>query len=79
VLGAIELEVDVREDGMTRLPGVPAGRARVLVLLPDHEKAAPEKRSLGLPFGLDRGKIRVADDFDVLPEDIRAAFEGNGT
>jgi hypothetical protein len=77
VLGAIELEVDVREDGITRLPGVPAGRARVLVLLP--EKAPLEKRSLGLPFGLDRGKIRVADDFDVLPEDIQAAFEGNGT
>lgn len=32
-----------------------------------------------LVFGLMKGKIRIADDFDApLPDDIRAAFEGTG-
>ncbi|HPO16007.1 MAG TPA: type II toxin-antitoxin system prevent-host-death family antitoxin [Candidatus Hydrogenedentes bacterium] len=28
--------------------------------------------------GLWRGKVRIADDFDVLPEDLAAAFRGEG-
>ena len=32
-----------------------------------------------LVFGLMKGKIRIADDFDApLPDDILAAFEGAG-
>ncbi len=26
-----------------------------------------------------RGKVRIADDFDTLPEDIAAAFHGDST
>jgi len=78
MLAAIELEVDVREDGTALLPGVPAGRARVLVLLPGRQDVDVEKKRLGLPFGLDRGKIQIADDFDGLPADLQAAFEGEG-
>ena len=28
-------------------------------------------------FGMDEGKIWIADDFDELPEDILAAFNGD--
>lgn len=34
---------------------------------------APRER----PLGLYAGQIRIADDFDELPEAIRAAFEGD--
>ena len=39
--------------------------------------ASAAKRKL--VFGLMKGKIRIADDFDApLPDDILAAFEGAG-
>ena len=39
--------------------------------------ASGSKRKL--VFGLMKGKIRIADDFDApLPDDILAAFEGAG-
>jgi hypothetical protein len=28
--------------------------------------------------GMLKGKIRMAEDFDVLPDDVLAAMEGNG-
>lgn len=34
---------------------------------------APGKR----PLGMDAGKVWIADDFDTLPEDILADFEGS--
>ncbi len=36
----------------------------------------PTRKTLPLPFGIDRGKIAVGPDFDTLPEDLQAAFEG---
>lgn len=41
--------------------------------VPSHEAPAPgRKRQLGLA----RGLIHISDDFDELPEDLLAAFEG---
>ena len=35
---------------------------------------APERPAR--TFGQDRGRIRIAEDFDELPPELRAAFEG---
>jgi prevent-host-death family protein len=35
----------------------------------------PEKKKIR-PLGMDRGKTWIADDFDVLPDDLLAAFYG---
>lgn len=47
--------------------GKPVAR---LVPLP---KAEPSRRSLGAW----RGRVRIADDFDELPEGVAAAFRGD--
>ena len=38
-----------------------------------------EERTGGVKFGALKGKIKMAPDFDTLPPDIQAAFEGDGT
>jgi len=50
--------------------GKPAAR-----LVPLHESPAAE--TTGIRFGLMRGEVEIADDFDTpLPDDLLAAFEG---
>jgi prevent-host-death family protein len=39
----------------------------------------PEKKRGGVKFGALQGMITMAPDFDELPSDIQAAFEGDGT
>ncbi|MBM3515874.1 MAG: type II toxin-antitoxin system Phd/YefM family antitoxin [Alphaproteobacteria bacterium] len=39
----------------------------------------PEKKRRGIVMGVARGQIWMAPDFDELPPDIMAAFEGEGT
>lgn len=48
--------------------GVPIAK-----VVPLHPKKPVRK------FGLLKGKVKIADDFDApLPEDLQAAFEGRG-
>ena len=42
-------------------------------LVPYRPVAGPRKP------GYWRGKVKIADDFDVLPDDIEAAFRGEST
>lgn len=39
---------------------------------------APEQRSLASVRGVWRGQVRIADDFDELPDDIAAALGAAG-
>ena len=76
---AIRFDVVITKDHMIRLPDdVPEGPAEVVIAVFPHA-AAPKPLRKGFPFGLDRGKIHVAADFDALPDDIQKAFEGDGT
>lgn len=56
-------------------PDLPEGPAEVIVLISSRQKAATPDRRAAL--GMDRGKVRIADDFDApLPEDLQRAFDG---
>lgn len=39
----------------------------------------PRKRSRRRPLGLSAGTCQIAPDFDVLPDDLLAGFEGRGS
>ena len=39
----------------------------------------PRKRSRRRPLGLAHGTCQMAPDFDVLPDELVAAFEGRGS
>lgn len=39
----------------------------------------PFEQHRSLKFGMDRGLVHIAPDFDTLPDDILLAFEGEDT
>jgi hypothetical protein len=54
---------------------LPEGPAEVIVLIPSGQARPPFDRRAAL--GMDRGEVRVADDFDApLPDELQRAFEG---
>jgi hypothetical protein len=57
-------------------PELPEGPAEVIVLISSRQKpATPDRRAA---LGMDRGKVKIADDFDApLPEDLQRAFDGD--
>ena len=77
---AIRVRMTVGEDRTIRLPDeVPAGDAEIIVVIPasaeipDPGCAEARKRL----FGVLRGQITIADDFDApLPDEILRDFEG---
>lgn len=76
---AIRLDVVITKDHLIRLPDeVPEGPAEVVIAV-FPRATAPKPHRKGFPFGIDRGKIHMAPDFDTLPDDIQKAFEGDGT
>lgn len=56
-------------------PDLPEGPAEVIVLISPRQKpATPDKRAA---LGMDRGKVKIAADFDgPLPDDLQRAFDG---
>ena len=71
---AIVIPSDRRVD--LRLPlDLPEGPAEVIVLIPSEQQAKVTDRRAAL--GMDRGRVRIADDFDApLPKDLQRAFDG---
>jgi len=71
---AVVIPEDRRLD--VKLPlELPTGPAEVIVLVTPAKKAVVTDRRAAL--GMDRGKVRIAEDFDApLPDDIQRAFEG---
>lgn len=56
-------------------PDLPEGPAEVIVLIASRQKATTPDRRAAL--GMDRGVVKIADDFDApLPEDLQRAFDG---
>lgn len=75
---AAKLNVVIPEDRRLelRLPEeMPPGPAEVIVLVPPNAPAGVDRRAA---LGMDRGKVRIAEDFDgPLPAEIQRAFEGD--
>lgn len=63
------LEVELPAD-------LPPGPAEIIVLVtPARQAEAVDRRAA---LGMDRGKVRIADDFDApLPDEVQRAFEGD--
>jgi hypothetical protein len=73
---AAKIAVTIPEDHrlVVTLPSdLPAGPAEIIVLAT--RKTEPPDRRAAL--GMDRGTVRIAEDFDApLPADFQRAFEG---
>lgn len=72
---AIIIPSDRRVD--VQLPAdLPEGPAELIVLVPPKRlQGSPDRRAA---LGMDRGRVRIADDFDApLPDDLQRAFDGD--
>ena len=73
---AAKIAVTIPEDHrlVVTLPlDLPPGPAEIIVLAP-RKTERPDRRAA---LGMDRGTVRIAEDFDApLPEDLQRAFEG---
>jgi hypothetical protein len=73
---AAKITVTIPEDHrlVVTLPlDLPPGPAEIIVLAPK-TTVRPDRRAA---LGMDRGTVRIAEDFDApLPDELQRAFEG---
>jgi antitoxin (DNA-binding transcriptional repressor) of toxin-antitoxin stability system len=81
-MDAAEIQVGVRELRNNLTHYLREARQGVNILVTSHDviiaeihAPAPQRRAARQPGAL-RGQIRMAPDFDTLPEDVLAAMEG---
>lgn len=72
-LPALLQKVAAGEEIIIAEAGAPVAK---IVSVPETNSTEPEFLGSRIPIGRDDGKGWIADDFDVLPDDLLAAFEG---